>query len=462
MKKIVFSLLCLVLFSVQQGIAQQIKPFQKGDRVAFVGNSITDGGFYHSYIWLYYMTHFPFDEMWMANCGVGGDTSLQILKRLDDDVFSKNPTVLTLTFGMNDSGYYEYNGDNAETFANTKVAEARKNFSQIEKRLQKLEGVRVVMIGTSPYDQTSKFNKDVFKNKNNAIQRMIVFQDSTAKANKWGIVDFNAPMVQINAEQQMKDPNFTLCGSDRIHPDNDGHLVMAYLFLKAQGLAGKNVASVSVNAQSRKVVESDNCTITNLNNNHGVVSFNYLANSLPYPLDTCSQGWNNKKSAAQALKAIPQFMNEMNNEHLQVTGLKGNYRLIIDDVTIADLSAAQLSKGINLAEYRNTPQYQQAATIMALNNDRWEIERHFRDYAWLQYDFFMDKGLLNANNEKAAQVFREGEMKDGWVAARKNLYDKMIHKEVRDMYKAQMDLIVKKIYEINKPVDRKIILSPIN
>ena len=34
-------------------------PFQKGDRVVFLGNSITEGGHYHSYIWLYYITHFP-------------------------------------------------------------------------------------------------------------------------------------------------------------------------------------------------------------------------------------------------------------------------------------------------------------------------------------------------------------------------------------------------------------------
>jgi hypothetical protein len=39
--------------------AQAIQPFKKGDRVVFTGNSITDGGHYHSYIWLYYLTHFP-------------------------------------------------------------------------------------------------------------------------------------------------------------------------------------------------------------------------------------------------------------------------------------------------------------------------------------------------------------------------------------------------------------------
>ena len=69
--------------------AQQVAPFKAGDRVAFVGNSITDGGHYHSYIWLYYMTRFPMARMWMANCGIGGDTAENILARLDGDVYAQ-------------------------------------------------------------------------------------------------------------------------------------------------------------------------------------------------------------------------------------------------------------------------------------------------------------------------------------------------------------------------------------
>ena len=56
-------------------------------------------------------------------------------KRLDGDIFSKNPTVLMVTFGMNDSGYYEYNGDNAKEFGEQKYQESIKNFQQMEKRL---------------------------------------------------------------------------------------------------------------------------------------------------------------------------------------------------------------------------------------------------------------------------------------------------------------------------------------
>lgn len=67
----------LFLFLPLSGVAQQVAPFRSGDRVAFVGNSITDGGHYHSYIWLYYMTRFPEMRMQMFNCGVGGDTALE-------------------------------------------------------------------------------------------------------------------------------------------------------------------------------------------------------------------------------------------------------------------------------------------------------------------------------------------------------------------------------------------------
>ena len=441
--------------------SQQVEPFKAGDRVAWVGNSITDGGHYHSYVWLYYMTRLPMQPLWMMNCGIGGDTAENILARLDGDVFAKNPNVVTLTFGMNDSGYFEYNGDDAEAFGNRQVAKSRDSFLKIEKRLKGLTDTRIVMIGTSPYDQTSTFNDNVFKNKNDYMRRIIAFQDSAARQNGWEMIDFNEPMLDINAREQAKNTDFTIVGNDRVHPDNDGHMVMAYLFLKAQGMAGKKVADVEINAKGQKVVKSDNCTVTDVKNLRGEVTFDYLADALPYPLDTIAHGWGMKRPQADVVKVVPEFMSEMNDEHLKVTGLRGSYRLCIDDVLIDTLSASELAEGVNLATYRHTPQYQQACAIMALNEERWEIERRFRDYAWLQYDFFMPRGLLEANNEKAAEVFREGEKADGWVRARREIYDKMIHPEVREMYNKQMEMIVRKIYEINKPLLRHVVLSPV-
>jgi lysophospholipase L1-like esterase len=452
----------MALMSTVHVDAQEIAPFKQGDRVAFVGNSITDGGHYHSYIWLYYMTRFPYRELRMFNCGVGGDTSENILNRLDGDIFSTHPTVLTLTFGMNDSGYYEYNGDNPRQFADERVAFARKYFSQIETRLKGLDDTRIVMIGTSPYDETAQIENVAFKNKNAAMRRIIEFQRAAAEQNRWEFLDYNAPMTAINTAQQQTNPAFTLCGSDRIHPDNDGHMVMAYLFLKAQGMAGVKVADVTVDSRKANVVTSDNCEISHIKKSGRTLSFDYLAGALPYPLDTIARGWGQKKPQAAIRQIIPSFVSEMNTERLCVTGLKGNYRLLIDDEPITTLTAKELADGINLTDYPFTPQYQQALAVMALNEERWDIERRFRDYAWLQYNFFMKHGLLDANNQKAVAVFKEGAQKDGWVNSKGDLYGKMIHPEVRQIYLDQIELITRRIYELNKPLTRRVVIEPMD
>ena len=460
MKKLLVSL--LLVCSCGLISAQSVAPFMAGDRVTFVGNSITDGGHYHSYIWLYYMTRFPQEQMWMANCGIGGDTSEDILRRFDGDVVAKNPTVITLTFGMNDSGYYEYNGDNAEAFGNGRINEARGNFLQIEKKLKNLQNTRVVMIGTSPYDQTSTFNDNIFRNKNDYMQRMVAIQDSSAKANNWEFLDYNSQMCDINARWQAEDPTFTLCGSDRIHPDNDGHMVMAYLFLKAQGMAGKPVADFAVNARSKKVEKSDNCTIENVQNNRGLVSFDYLADALPYPLDTIPHGWGFTRPQSGITTIIPEFMDEMNREQIVVKGLKGSYRMLIDDVLIDTLSADELAAGVNLAAYRHTPQYQQACAVMSLNEERWDIERRVRDFVWLQYGYFLkEKNVVDFQTEQAAAIYREGASHNGWVESRKDIYNRMIHPEIRELLEEEQALIVRKIYSINVPVTRHFRLEPV-
>ena len=89
-----FVVMLLLLFG---GFAsgQQVAPFKAGDRIIFMGNSITDGGHYHSYIWLYYMTHFPDMRISVLNAGIGGDVCKQMFERLDSEVFAKNPTIMT-------------------------------------------------------------------------------------------------------------------------------------------------------------------------------------------------------------------------------------------------------------------------------------------------------------------------------------------------------------------------------
>jgi len=290
MKKIILLLLIITSLSFTLS-AQTITPFKDGDRAVFLGNSITDGGHYHSYIWLYYMTRFPHMNLKVYNAGIGGNTAEDMYNRLDTDVFNKRPTVLMVTFGMNDSGYFEYNGDNPQAFGEAKYQECFKNYQMMEKRLQQIPGTRIVMMGSSPYDETAKVpNNNPFKGKNAVMKRIVQFQKQSAAGNNWQFTDLNEPMTAINRHFQQMEPAFTICGNDRIHPDNDGHMVMAYLFLKEQGFAGKEVADIEINASNTKVIKSANCEISNVKKNGKDLSFDYLANALPYPMDTIPRG----------------------------------------------------------------------------------------------------------------------------------------------------------------------------
>lgn len=459
MKKIIF--LAIVPLLVFQTIsAQQVSPFKEGDRVVFLGNSITDGGRYHSFIWLYYMTRFPDMPLTIMNAGIGGDTAYDMNKRLDGDVFSKRPTVLVATFGMNDSGYFEYNWDGQEDFGEKKYQECYGNFKQMEKRFQGLPNTRIVMMGSSPYDETAKIEGNTaLRGKNETMKRIVAFQKESAEKNGWEFFDLNQPMTEINQNGQQKDSTFTVCGNDRIHPDNDGHMVMAYLFLKEQGFTGKEVASIEIDGKKQQVINAANCEISNVKKIKNDISFDYLAQSLPYPLDTTARGWGSKASQYQVIDIVP-FMDEMNQEILKVTGLKGKYKLIIDGEEIGIWSAQDFATGINMAALSNTPQYQQALKIMHLNEMRWETERIFREYAWVQFGFLQQKGLLFADNREAIEVI-DANLDNLWLRGRRDMYSKMMFPEIREARQQEMDMLVKKIYEINSPVKRQITLHQV-
>ena len=454
-------LLSLVYINCDYLQAQTTIPrFEEGERVVFVGNSITHGGHYHSFIWLYYMTRFPDKPITIMNAGIGGESAWDMKDRLDYDVFNRKPTYVTLTFGMNDTGYDIYMKDDAKELSEQRIAKSLESYREIEERLLAKNKIKKVLIGGSPYDETSRFNNFILHNKNNAILKIIDAQRISSKKNGWGFVDFNQPMREISRKEQEADSTFTFCRIDRIHPDNDGQMVMAYLFLKAQGLAGDEVSSVSIDAYHSSVITHKNCKISKLKKNGADLTFDYLAYALPYPLDSISRsGWGNKRSQRDAMQLVP-FMEEFNQERFQVTNLeKGMYRLTIDNQFIDNLSSEKLANGVNLADYPNTPQYQQAAKIMYLNEERFEVEKRFREYLWTEYSFLKKEGLLFADDKKAIDKLKEYLPKDGFLRMSYDWYIKAMNPEIRGVWSNYIKSLVETIYKINKPVIHKVRLT---
>ena len=99
--------LLFVLVSAPLAAADDAKDFffRKGDRIVFLGDSITEQYQYSTDIELYLTTRFPDGDMTFINAGIGGDTATGGANRFVPHVLAEKPTALTIDFGMNDGGY---------------------------------------------------------------------------------------------------------------------------------------------------------------------------------------------------------------------------------------------------------------------------------------------------------------------------------------------------------------------
>ncbi len=443
------------------GARGQVGPFVKGDRVAFVGNSITEAGYYESYIWLYYMLHFPDMPITVYNAGIGGDRASNILDRLEDDVLRRKPTVISLTFGMNDSGYFEFLKSDADSTAEVRIKESYEKFVGIVQKLKTYTPARKILLSSSPYDETVKNPKNLFPKKSLAMEKIAAFQQAAARQHGWGWVDLFHPMTEIQQREQQRDSVFTLTGPDRIHPGNMGHFVMAWLFLKAQGLAGKKVAAAGVDAGTGKVMTAENCTVSGVQTGAGGLQFDYLAKSLPMPADTVSRMWGNAQRQSDALKVIP-FEDEFNQEILRVKGLgKGMYAVSVDGKRIGEWQGEVLGNGVNMAVIASTPQYQQAVAVLLLNEERMALENKLRAYYWLQYDFFRAKGMMYADDQAAMDSVETYAKKDWAVASKRDNYRSGRFAVVREGWQRQMDALINEIYIVSRPLKHTIRIEPV-
>jgi len=458
MRRVIIGLL-LAVFIAPRSNAQALKPFVDGDRVVFMGNSITEAGYYASNIWLYYMTHFPDRRIVVMNAGIGGDVVGQMNDRFEQDILPKKPNILVLTFGMNDSGYAEFNVANAAETASQRIAKSRENFGLLAGKLKAQPSIKPIMMSSSPYDETMENKNNYFKGKSNAMEQIIAFQQEAAKINGWAYVDLFHPMTAINVREQQKKPSFTITGPDRIHPGRGGHLVMSAEFLKAQGLEGKSVSNVQIDA-NKGLISTDNAKIEMGKKSDLGISFNYLANSLPFPIDSVNGVWENPQTQADALAVYP-FIQQFNQEILKVKNLKkGNYDLVIDGKKIRSFNADTLAKGINLAVLNNTPQYQQAVSIMYLNELRLDLEKKIREYYWLHFNYFKSQNMLFDDSDLAFQKVAEKAKTDWAVRSKMGTYQTARFPEVRKMWEENIQRLTDRIYLLNKPKTHLVELLP--
>jgi lysophospholipase L1-like esterase len=414
--------------------------FKDGDRVAFIGNSITHGGEFHPDIFLYYATRFPKEKVNFYNCGVSGDVAGEILTRLDSDVLIHKPNIAVLMVGMNDMFRGYRNGSVTQNTYET----YHKLTSQLAERLTNY-GCRLILELPSIYDQTSETGPKPSIGVNDALGKCAEYLKSIAPKYNAIAVDYWTIMKDINEQEQKKDSKFTIVGSDRVHPGSVGHLVMAYQFLKTTG-APEFVSRVIIDAKGKRIIESQNCEVKPVSFKKKGLQFKCLENSLPYPV---------KKEAAPALDLVP-LTQDLNQEILQINHiLKGKYNLFIDDIQVGTFTSSALSQGINLSMNLLTPQYKQSLEVMKACDDYRKVYMDLRAIAFVEYKRLAGyKGPDDLNAKKAffdQEVEKiKGQAERDYIRGQCNKY--IVLKPKQQQLKEQLNLARDHVYAVNKPV----------
>ena len=447
-----FKILCVMWLGLSTIITNgDVTRFKKGDCVCFLGDSITKQGGYHYQIQLFYATRFPNEPLLTWNCGLAGHTAKQMLKRHQWDVMTRNPSVVCIMAGMNDVRRHLYQpGKSGAQIDKQRHDAIVQHLDSMDKLINNLtrKKVRVIVLTPSIYDQTAKLKRTCCFGVNDALKQCAAGVKKISQKYNVEIVDFSKEMEVINLKNQAVDPKFTIVGPDRTHPKGTGHLVMAYLFLKTQGISPV-ISDIAIDAAKQSIIKQNNCNISKVNFKDGSLQFDCIEKALPFPTD---------KRNKSALSLVP-FSNDLNKEELKISGLgKWDYDVVIDGKRILTASSEKLGKGINLAILENTPQYIQALNVKKLLVRRSGLETKLRILAHVNYLVFAD--LKNPSPEEKKKILEKERLRlkskntnkvwNNYCLKLIDSYDKLVDK--KDAIEKEMDELLKKAYSVNKPI----------
>lgn len=313
MKKLLVSL--VVLFALVA--PAEIRPFAPRERVACVGDSITNGGLYVMYLELLWQLRAPGSDVVFENVGIGGNTVPQGLARWDWDVLPLKPNRAFVMFGMND-GMWNLHDGYAENLG--KIVD-----------LARASGMTADLATPTPYDCFSPLVKrPVSKGAYEGVARCAEEVRKVAAEKKTGLVEFNRPFTEL-----LKNHPEVRFVPDRVHPGEAGGLAIALRILEEAGCAGREYSRVEVTAPGTDAF-----------------AFDYTPSALPLP-DT---------DAVRTLAKVYPVYETYGAETLVVRGLaSGNWKLLSEDGReIGEWSAKALAKGVDLSRCV-TPGQAQAA-----------------------------------------------------------------------------------------------------
>ena len=202
-------------------------------KIVFQGDSITDAGrdkrnYHHmgngypKYTSAQLIEMFPEENFEFINMGISGNRTCQLFDRLYLDTIAFEPDMVSVLIGINDI-WHRYGGGKIETTDE----QIETNYRAILTRLKKQTNAKIVML--APYlldcDRVEHMRED--------LSRLLVIVRRLADE----FADAYIPLDQLFEEAVKTQPEPLYYSADGVHPNADGHAMMAKAILEAMGLA---------------------------------------------------------------------------------------------------------------------------------------------------------------------------------------------------------------------------------
>ena len=310
---------------------------KENDFLAICGDSITEQKLYSVYIEDYLLMCKPAKNLRAMQFGWGGERAPGFLGRMSN-VLRFPVTAATTCYGMNDAGYAPLAENNARMY--------REGLTGIVDTFKK-SGVRLIVVGSpgvvdsKTYRATPNADEDKIYNKTLGEFRDIAKQ--VAAEQKVSFADVHSVMLDVMTKAKAKyGEDYPVAGGDGVHPGANGHLVMAYAFLKALGADG-NIGTITVDLAANKTEATDGHKV--LSSNAGTIEIE----STRYPF--CFSGDPKDPNATSGIIEFFPFNQDLNRYVLIVKnpGAGAEKLKVTWGATTKEYDAATLAKGVNLA-----------------------------------------------------------------------------------------------------------------
>lgn len=302
----------------------RVAPFADGERVTFLGDSITHGGGYHVNLQLYWDLRHPGSRTRLMNCGVSGGTAKGGVARWSWDVASQQADRTFVMFGMNDVNRGLYETLTPAESALEARAEALSRYEANMARIAELvraAGEGLVVMTPTPYDQYG--TNTVCANYSGCNEPGLA---ACAAISRALAARFDAPVVELHRPLTAfvkREGAYCFCNpNDRVHPRGDGHLIIMAELLKAMGETA-DFGGADLDAKGETKVE-----------------FCYEPKALPFPVT------EDYRIADQ----VYPLTETVNREMLVIRNLPpGCYALCFDGREVGRFTDGEFRAGVNLA-----------------------------------------------------------------------------------------------------------------